>query len=108
MKEKSIGEVAKLVGVEIHTIRFWTEEFKEYIVFRLGKGDRRYYSEMAIEMFKRINHLIHHDGIRIKAIKEKKLLLLEDKKKTDGAMYAKLETAKKLLLEARDLLEKAV
>lgn len=98
MKNKSIGEVAKEVGVEIHTIRFWTDEFAEYIPFEIGKGERRYYPEDAINVFKRINHLIHKDGIRIKSIKEKKMLLAS-KNQVDSSSNAEL------LLKI-DLLEK--
>ncbi len=74
-KRLSIGEVAKKIGVASHTIRFWTEEFPEYIPFEVGKGERRYYSESAIKIFERINKLIHEDGVKIRVIKEKKLLL---------------------------------
>jgi DNA-binding transcriptional MerR regulator len=71
----SIGEVAKKVGVASHTIRFWTEEFAEYIPFEVGKGERRYYPENALKIFEKINHLIHNEGVKIRIIKEKKLLL---------------------------------
>ena len=75
MKLLSIGEIAKKVDVASHTIRFWTEEFPEYIQFETGKGDRRYYPEESIVVFHRIKDLIHSEGIKIRIIKEKKLLL---------------------------------
>jgi DNA-binding transcriptional MerR regulator len=71
----SIGEIAKKVGVAGHTIRFWTEEFEEYVPFEIGKGERRYYPEVAVEVFNQINDLIHNQGVKIRVIKEKKLLL---------------------------------
>ncbi len=76
MKERlSIGEVAKELGVQSHTIRFWTDEFAEYIKFEIGKGERRYYTTDAIDVFINIRDLIHSEGIKIRVIKEKKLLL---------------------------------
>ena len=71
----SIGQVAKITGFEIHTIRFWTGEFEEYLEFKLGAGDRRYYNQKSVEIFKKINKLIHEDGLKIRVIKEKNLLL---------------------------------
>lgn len=70
----SIGNVAKLVGVEVHTIRFWTDEFKEFVSFKIGKGERRYYTQATVLTFLKIKKLIHEDGIKIKIIREKKLL----------------------------------
>lgn len=101
----SIGEVAKMVGVEIHTIRFWTDEFSEYIKFELGKGERRYYPTEAIEVFNRINALIHTDGIRIKMIKEKKLLLNNMPQKSRD-LKEKLAILKGLLIDAKLHLER--
>ena len=102
-KPFSIGEVAKMIGVEIHTIRFWTEEFGDYINFTLGKGDRRYYDENAIKILQKIQTLIHTDGIRIKAIKEKKMLLPEVSQPDNSS--ESLLKALALLKEAKLLLK---
>lgn len=96
MKEKkvfSIGEIAKMIDVEIHTIRFWTDEFSEYIQYELGKGDRRYYEASALSVFSKIRELIHKDGIRIKVIKEKKLLL----QPSQSSKTERLSEARKIL-----------
>jgi DNA-binding transcriptional MerR regulator len=102
----SIGEVAKKVGVEIHTIRFWTDEFESYLNFEIGKGNRRYYSLSSVETFIKINKLIHIDGIRIKAIKEKKMLVQSGLMEVTSftKVKAKLLNAKILLEEAGNLL----
>lgn len=94
----SIGEVAKQLNVASHTIRFWTEEFSEYIKFELGKGDRRYYTQSSLEMFHKIKNLIHAEGIKIKIIKEKKLLL-EDSKENSNELNQKLIQTHKMLEE---------
>ncbi len=70
----SIGEVAKLLGVEAHTIRFWTKEFEPHIAYTIGKGERKYYSLGSVEVFKKIQDLIHVRGIKIRFIKENNLL----------------------------------
>jgi DNA-binding transcriptional MerR regulator len=103
-KPLSIGEVAKIIGVEIHTIRFWTDEFAEYVKFSIGKGERRYYEETAINMFLKIKTLIHVDGIRIKAIKEKKLLLASENVISNTDIQKQIKHALKLLKDAKLLL----
>lgn len=100
----SIGVAAKAAGVEVHTIRFWTEEFSEYIPFEIGKGKRRYFTEDSVKIFKKINHLIHAEGIRIRSIKEKKLLL-EIVSTADAANINAVESLKSLLLEIKALLK---
>ena len=40
---KSIGEVAKEITINTHTLRFWEKEFKQ-IKPKLLSGNRRYYS----------------------------------------------------------------
>jgi DNA-binding transcriptional MerR regulator len=102
MKKLSIGEVAKILGVAGHTIRFWTAEFPEYIPFEIGKGERRYYPETALPVFQKINHLIHSEGIKIRVIKEKKLLLSSNIQTNSG----KLTEIKTLLQDALTALQK--
>ena len=70
----SIGDVSKILSIPQHTLRFWTGEFENYIEYRLGNGSRRYYSKGSIEVFNKINKLIHKDGLKIKAIKERNLI----------------------------------
>ena len=70
----SIGEVAKILGVESHTIRFWNQEFKDNIPYHISRGNRRYYNNQSIDIFKKIQKLIHKDGIKIRVIKDKQML----------------------------------
>lgn len=73
--ELAIGKVAKVVGVETHTIRYWTEEFAEHITFRVGKGDRKYYSIESVETLKNIKMLLHDKGLKIRALKAHQQLI---------------------------------
>ena len=67
-KEYSIGEVAKILNLPVHTIRFWTQTFN-HIEFFTKKG-RRYYDNKAIEELKNIKELSHKKGIKIEGIKQ--------------------------------------
>jgi len=56
---KTIGEVAKILNLvdkktgklSTHTLRFWEKEFKE-VKPRIFSGNRRYYDNNSIKMFK--------------------------------------------------------
>lgn len=65
----SIGKVAKAVGVKEHTVRSW-QKFFPHIKFIVGKGDRRYYDDKAIEQFKKIKHLMYIKGFKIAGIQK--------------------------------------
>lgn len=71
MKGKySIGEIAKIIGIETHTIRFWSTEMNQYISPTIGRGGRRYYSDTDLVMFERIRDLIRVKGYTIGMIKK--------------------------------------
>lgn len=69
-KGYSIGEVAKLIGVETHTVRFWSNELEELFSPNIGAGNRRYYSESDISCFKKVKELVHQKGYRLGFIKK--------------------------------------
>ena len=78
----SISEASRLVGVENHVLRYWEEELHLQIP-RDGK-DHRYYTELHIQMFQKINEL-KEKGYQLKAIEP----VL--KRKIDGAMEADMD-----------------
>lgn len=107
MKEEklySIGEVAKLVKVAIHTIRFWTDEFPENVKPVIKRGNRRYYHEKDVETFKKINTFIHTNGIRIKSIRERRLLA-ENPKSDIDVIHEQLGRIKIILTDVLELLK---
>lgn len=69
--ELSIGKVAKIVGVETHTIRFWCNELSELLHPKRGFGNRRYYDENTIEILKRVKYLMHDEGMSLAGVKKK-------------------------------------
>tara|TARA_Y100001970_G_C14208565_1_gene845511 strand:+ start:1557 stop:1910 length:354 start_codon:yes stop_codon:yes gene_type:complete len=66
---KSIGEVAKEITINTHTLRFWEKEFKQ-IKPKLLSGNRRYYSEKDISLLKLIFELLKNQGYTISGAKK--------------------------------------
>ena len=69
-KKYSIGEVAKITGIEGHTIRFWSAEMSHKIKPIIGKGARRYYTDTDISFFNQMKDLIHNQGYTISMLKK--------------------------------------
>ena len=74
---KSIGEVAKILNLinekkgtlNTHTIRFWEKEFKQ-IKPNILNGNRRYYNNDTIELFKKVKYLLKDQGMTINGVKK--------------------------------------
>lgn len=66
-KYYGIGAVAKLFGVNISHIRFWTNEFK--LKVRTNKKGDRLYTPELIEKLRWIHHLVKEKGHTIKGAK---------------------------------------
>lgn len=79
----SIGEVAKIVGTNETTLRFWEKEFKELNPRRAGRGVR-YYSKDDLKLIKLIYHLV----------KEKRLTLDGAKRRIKESKSMKIDTIK--------------
>ncbi len=58
-----IGEVAELVGVESHVLRYWETEFRMRPQ-RSGSGQRMY-QKKDIARFLRVRQLLHDEGFTI-------------------------------------------
>ena len=66
----SIGQVAKIIGVESHTVRFWTNELSQHIIPEIGAGERRYFNEEHLEMLKTVADLINYKGYTLSVVKK--------------------------------------
>ena len=66
---KTIGEVAKEINTNTHTLRFWEKEFKQ-IKPKILSGKRRYYSEKEIDLLKIIYELLKNQGYTISGAKK--------------------------------------
>jgi DNA-binding transcriptional MerR regulator len=58
-----IGEVAQLVGVDSHVLRYWESEFK--MKPHRSNSGQRLYRKADLSRFFRIRHLLHDEGYTI-------------------------------------------
>ena len=107
-EEYSIGRVAKMLNLPVHTIRFWTEEFEHIECLR--RKNRRYYDNKAVEELKKIKELSHRRGMKIEGIKQMLRYKKIDMDKLDEAnkveFQTRIETAIRKIDKAMELLSK--
>lgn len=65
-----IGEVAGLVGVEPHVLRYWEREFRAIRPTKSSKG-QRVYSRKDVENLLRVRGLLYEEGFTIAGAKKK-------------------------------------
>ena len=66
---KTIGEVAELLDVQQHVLRFWETKFSQIKPLKRG-GGRRYYRPDDIELLQAIHTLLYKDGYTIKGVQK--------------------------------------
>ena len=98
----SIGEVAKIVGVEPSTLRYWESKFTQAQPRRSTRG-RRQYTKEDIQTFQQIYHLLREEGISIEHA-QTRLKYLGNAENNRIQAIAKLHRVKQLLNELKDLL----
>lgn len=64
-----IGEVANLVGVEPHVLRYWEHEFRSIRPTKSQRG-QRVYSRRDVEHLRRIRSLLYEQGFTIAGAKK--------------------------------------
>ncbi|MGD0674738.1 MAG: MerR family transcriptional regulator [Polyangiaceae bacterium] len=67
-----IGEVAELVGVEPHVLRYWEREFRAIRPAKSAKG-QRVYSRSDVQNLMRVRELLYKEGFTIAGAKKKML-----------------------------------
>jgi DNA-binding transcriptional MerR regulator len=65
-----IGEVAGLVGVEPHVLRYWEREFRSIRPTKSAKG-QRVYSRRDVENLLRVRELLYGQGFTIAGARRK-------------------------------------
>lgn len=63
-----IGEVAEMLNLKTHVLRFWETEFSELAPLRTESGQRLYNDE-NIAVLRRIQQLLHEQGMTIEGAK---------------------------------------
>jgi len=95
-----IGEVAHLVGVEPHVLRYWEHEFRSIRPTKSQRG-QRVYSRRDVEHLRRIRSLLYEQGFTIAGAK--KALRgrgLEPREESDPTLVAGTK-AREALVEIR-------
>ncbi|PKB25081.1 MerR-like DNA binding protein [Novosphingobium kunmingense] len=62
---RTIGEVAKALGIRQHVLRYWEEQFPTLRPLKRG-GGRRYYRPDDIRLVETIDRLVHREGYTLK------------------------------------------
>lgn len=65
-----IKDVAEFVEVPPSTLRFWEQQFPEFIQPIRNAGKIRYYTPSNIETLRMIKFLLHTRGMKIEAVKD--------------------------------------
>lgn len=65
-----IGEVAEVVGVEPHVLRYWESEFRTIRPQKSPKG-QRVYSRKDLEKLLRVKELLYREGYTIAGAKKR-------------------------------------
>lgn len=65
---RTIGEVAKALGIRQHVLRYWEEQFPMLSPLKRS-GGRRYYRPEDVRLVETIDRLVHHEGYTLKGAK---------------------------------------
>lgn len=66
---RTISEVADLLEVPAHVLRFWESKFSQIKPVKRG-GGRRYYRPSDVSLIKGIRNLLYSDGLTIKGVQK--------------------------------------
>jgi len=66
---RTIGEVAKALGIRQHVLRYWEEQFPMLKPLKRS-GGRRYYRLEDVQMVETIDRLVHREGYTLKGAKK--------------------------------------
>ena len=66
---RTISEVAEILDVPKHVLRFWESKFSQVNPMKRG-GGRRYYRPSDIELLKGIRNLLYGEGFTIRGVQQ--------------------------------------
>ena len=66
---RTIGEVAKALGIRQHVLRYWEEQFPALNPVKRS-GGRRYYRPEDIRLVAMIDRLVHREGYTLKGARQ--------------------------------------
>ena len=62
---RTIGEVARALGIKQHVLRYWEQQLPQLQPLKRS-GNRRYYRPADIALIERIDRLVNRDGYTLK------------------------------------------
>jgi DNA-binding transcriptional MerR regulator len=65
---RTIGEVAKALGIRQHVLRYWEDQFPMLSPLKRS-GGRRYYRAEDVQLVETIDRLVHREGYTLKGAK---------------------------------------
>lgn len=104
----TIGEVADILKVDQHVIRFWTTQFAKYIQPIRKAGLRRYYSKKDIDYLTMVKEELYNKGLSIRGLQLKLDNQIKEQTNHNNIKLANKEEIKKLILNLKDDLYKQI
>ena len=65
----TIGELSHELGVAQHILRYWESRFPQLKPMQRA-GNRRYYRPADVELARRINRLLNHEGYTVRGVQK--------------------------------------
>jgi DNA-binding transcriptional MerR regulator len=66
---RTIGEVAKALGIPQHVLRYWEQQFPMLRPLKRS-GNRRYYRSEDIALLSRIDRMVHREGYTLRGARQ--------------------------------------
>jgi len=66
---RTIGEVARALGIRQHVLRYWEEQFPMLRPVKRS-GGRRYYRPEDVQMVAMIDRLVHREGFTLRGARQ--------------------------------------
>lgn len=66
---RTIGEVAKALGIRQHVLRYWEEQFPQLKPVKRS-GGRRYYRPEDVRLIATIDRLVHREGYTLRGARQ--------------------------------------
>jgi len=66
---RTIGEVAKALGIRQHVLRYWEEQFPQLKPVKRS-GGRRYYRPDDVRLVAAIDRLVHREGYTLRGARQ--------------------------------------
>ena len=66
---RTIGEVAKALGIRQHVLRYWEEQFPTLKPVKRS-GGRRYYRPEDVQLIATIHRLVHQEGYTLRGARQ--------------------------------------